>query len=106
MATVRGSGSITVESGARKVERKTFTRQGGMCPRCEGRGAVSDIDLTQLFDGSKSLAEGAIIVPGWTTDNFFAVKPYLEAGFLDPDKPVHKYTRPNCTTSSTTSRPG
>jgi excinuclease UvrABC ATPase subunit len=93
MATVRGSGSITVESGARKVERKTFTRQGGMCPRCEGRGAVSDIDLTQLFDGSKSLAEGAIIVPGWTTDNFFAVKPYLEAGFLDPDKPVHKYTK-------------
>jgi excinuclease UvrABC ATPase subunit len=93
MATVRGSGSITVESGARKAERKTFTRQGGMCPRCEGRGAVSDIDLTQLFDGSKSLAEGAIIVPGWTTDNFFAVKPYLEAGFLDPDKPVHKYTK-------------
>jgi excinuclease UvrABC ATPase subunit len=93
MATVRGSGSITVESGAPKAERKTFTRQGGMCPRCEGRGAVSDIDLTQLFDGSKSLAEGAIIVPGWTTDNFFAVKPYLEAGFLDPDKPVHKYTK-------------
>ena len=93
MATVRGSGSLTVETGARKVERKTFTRQGGMCPRCEGRGAVSDIDLTQLFDDSKSLAEGAIIVPGWTTDNFFAVKPYLEAGFLDPDKPLHKYTK-------------
>ena len=64
-----------------------------MCPRCEGRGAVSDIDLTQLFDDSKSLAEGAIIVPGWTLDNFFAVKPYLEAGFLDPDKPICKYTR-------------
>ena len=93
MATVRASGSITVERGARKVQRKTFTRQGGMCPRCEGRGAVSDIDLTQLFDDSKSLAEGAIIVPGWTLDNFFAVKPYLEAGFLDPDKPICKYTR-------------
>jgi excinuclease UvrABC ATPase subunit len=93
MATVRASGSITVERGARKVERKTFTRQGGMCQRCEGRGAVSDVDLTQLFDDSKSLAEGAIIVPGWTTDNFFAVKPYLEAGFLDPDKPIRKYTK-------------
>jgi excinuclease UvrABC ATPase subunit len=93
LATVRASGSITVERGARKAERKTFTRQGGMCPRCEGRGAVSDIDLTQLFDDSKSLVEGAIIVPGWTTDNFFAVKPYLEAGFLDPDKPIRKYTK-------------
>jgi excinuclease UvrABC ATPase subunit len=93
MATVRASGAITVERGARQAERKTFTRQGGMCPRCEGRGTVSDIDLAQLFDRSKSLAEGAIIVPGWTTENFFAVKPYLEAGFLDPDKPVHKYSK-------------
>ncbi len=93
MATVRASGSITVERGDRKAERKTFTRQGGMCQRCEGRGAVSDLDLTQLFDDSKSLAEGAIIVPGWTLDNFFAVKPYLESGFLDPDKPIRKYTK-------------
>ena len=93
MATARGSGSITVERGARKVERKTFTRHGGMCPRCEGRGAISDIDLTQLLDDSKSLAEGAIIVPGWTIDNFFAVKPYLEAGFLDraqADPQIHQ----------------
>ncbi len=93
MATVRASGSITVERGAGKAERKTFTRQGGMCPRCEGRGETSDIDLTQLFDDSKSLAEGAIIVPGWTIDNFFAVKPYLEAGLLDPDKPIRRYTK-------------
>ena len=93
MATVRASGSMTVERGARKAERKTFTRQGGMCPRCEGRGDVSDIDLSQLLDDSKSLAEGAIIVPGWTVDNFFAVKPYLEAGFLDRDKPIREYTK-------------
>ena len=93
MATVRASGSMTAERGAGKAQRKTFTRQGGMCWRCEGRGAVSDIDLTELFDASKSLAEGAIIVPGWTIDNFFAVKPYLEAGFLDRDKPIRKYTK-------------
>jgi excinuclease UvrABC ATPase subunit len=93
MPTARGSGSITVERGARKVERKTFSRQGGMCPRCEGRGTISDIDLTQLFDDSKSLAEGAIIVPGWTIDNFFAVKPYLEAGILDSHKPLRRYTK-------------
>ncbi len=93
MATVRARGSITVERGTGKTERKTFTRQGGMCALCEGRGAVSDVDLSQLFDDSKSLAEGAIVVPGWTIDNFFAVKPYLEAGFLDPDKPIRKYTK-------------
>src|SRR5580698_2765227 len=93
VASVRASGAITVERGAAKTVRATFTRTGGMCPRCEGRGTVSDIDLTQLFDDSKSLAEGAIIVPGYTVDNFFAVRPYLESGILDPDKPVRKYTK-------------
>jgi excinuclease UvrABC ATPase subunit len=64
-----------------------------MCPRCEGLGTVSDIDLTQLFDDSKSLAEGAITIPGWTVDNFFAVRPYLESGILDPGKPIRTYTK-------------
>jgi excinuclease UvrABC ATPase subunit len=93
VASVRASGAITIERGAGKTVRQTFTRTGGMCPRCEGRGTVSDIDLTQLFDDSKSLADGAIIVPGWTVDNFFAVKPYLEAGLLDRDKPIRSYTK-------------
>jgi len=93
VASVRASGAITVERGAGQTVRATFTRTGGMCPRCEGRGAVSDIDLTQLFDDSKSLAEGAIIIPGYTVDNFFAVRPYLESGILDPDKPIRKYTK-------------
>jgi excinuclease UvrABC ATPase subunit len=93
VASVRASGAITVERGAGKTVRKTFTRTGGMCPRCEGLGTVSDIDLAQLFDDSKSLADGAIIVPGYTVDNFFAVRPYLESGILDPDKPVRTYTK-------------
>jgi excinuclease UvrABC ATPase subunit len=93
VASVRASGAITIERGAGQTVRQTFTRTGGMCPRCEGRGAVSDMDLTQLFDDSKSLAEGAIIVPGYTVDNFFAVRPYLESGILDPDKPVRQYTK-------------
>jgi excinuclease UvrABC ATPase subunit len=93
VASVRASGSITVERGTAQTVRKTFTRAGGMCPRCEGRGTVSDMDLTQLFDDTKSLAEGAIIIPGYTVDNFFAVRPYLESGILDPDKPVHRYTK-------------
>jgi excinuclease UvrABC ATPase subunit len=93
VASVRASGAITIERGAGQTVRKSFTRTGGMCPRCEGLGTVSDMDLTQLFDDSKSLAEGAIIVPGYTVDNFFAVRPYLESGILDPDKPVRKYTK-------------
>ncbi len=93
VASVRASGAITVERGGGKTVRKTFTRAGGMCPRCEGRGSVSDIDLTQLFDDSKSLAEGAIIIPGYTVDAFWTVRPYIESGLLDPDKPIRKYSK-------------
>jgi excinuclease UvrABC ATPase subunit len=91
--SVRASGAITIERGAHKTVRATFTRAGGMCPRCEGLGTVSDIDLTQLFDDSKSLAEGAISIPGWTVDSFWTVRPYIESGFLDPNKPIRKYTK-------------
>jgi excinuclease UvrABC ATPase subunit len=91
--SVRASGAITVERGAGKTVRATFTRLGGMCPRCEGMGTVSDMDLTQLFDDSKSLAEGAITIPGYTVDSFWTVRPYIESGFLDPNKPIRKYTK-------------
>jgi excinuclease UvrABC ATPase subunit len=93
VASVRASGSITVERGASKTVRKTYTRAGGMCPRCEGRGTVSDIELAQLFDDSKSLAEGAITIPGYTVDSFWTVRIFAEAGILDPDKPIGKYTK-------------
>ncbi|MER6824501.1 excinuclease ABC subunit UvrA [Streptosporangium sp. NPDC000563] len=93
VATVRASGAITVERGARKAEKATFTRIGGMCVRCEGRGAVSDIDLTQLYDDSKSLAEGAFTIPGWKSDSFWTVRVYAESGFVDPDKPIRDYTK-------------
>jgi excinuclease UvrABC ATPase subunit len=92
-ASVRASGAMTIERGAGKTVRKTYSRAGGMCPHCEGRGSISDVDLTQLFDDSKSLAEGAIIVPGYTVDNFFAVRPYLESDLLDPNKPIRKFTK-------------
>ncbi|GAA2143626.1 excinuclease ABC subunit UvrA [Kitasatospora kazusensis] len=90
--SVRASGAITVERGAKKAVKATFHRTGGMCPRCEGRGAVSDIDLTQLFDDSKSLAEGAITVPGYTTDAHWTTRIFTESGFLDPEKPIRRYT--------------
>ena len=91
--SVRASGEITVERGGSKTVQRSFSRTGGMCPSCEGRGTVSDFDLSQLYDESKSLTEGAIVVPGYTVDNFFAVRPFLESGILDPDKPIRKYTK-------------
>jgi len=91
--SVRASGAITIERGASKTVRATFSRIGGMCPRCEGRGTVSDMDLTQLFDDSKSLAEGAITIPGYKTDSWWTTGIFIESGFLDPDKPIRKYTK-------------
>ncbi|WP_314242757.1 excinuclease ABC subunit UvrA [Streptomyces sp. DSM 40907] len=95
VASVRASGGITVERGEAKTKtvKATFSRTGGMCVRCEGRGSVSDIDLTQLYDDSKSLAEGAFTIPGWKSDSFWTVRVYAESGFLDPDKPIRKYTK-------------
>ncbi|SKA38720.1 excinuclease ABC, A subunit [Marinactinospora thermotolerans DSM 45154] len=90
-ASVRASGAITVERGAAKAVKQTYSRTGGMCPRCEGMGNVTDIDLTQLYDDSKSLAEGAITVPGYNADGWL-VGIFRASGFLDPDKPIRDYT--------------
>src|ERR671937_2494282 len=91
--SVRASGAITIERGASKTVRATFTRTGGMCPRCEGRGTVSDIDLTEVFDDSKSLAEGAITVPGYKVDSWWTTGVFIESGFLDPNKPIRTYSK-------------
>ncbi len=90
--SVRASGAITVERGGGKTVKKSFSRAGGMCPRCEGRGSVSDIDLTELFDESKSLAEGAIKIPGYTSGGW-NYRLYAASGFFDPDKPIRKFTK-------------
>jgi excinuclease UvrABC ATPase subunit len=89
--SVRASGAITIARGEGETIKKTVTVTGGMCPRCEGMGTVSDIDLTQLFDESKSLAEGAITIPGYNPDGWM-VRIFSESGFLDPDKPIRDYT--------------
>ncbi|MFJ6380919.1 ATP-binding cassette domain-containing protein [Kitasatospora sp. NPDC092039] len=91
--SISGAGAVTVERAGRTVkERRSFSITGGMCPRCEGRGTVSDIDLTQLFDDSRSISEGAITIPGWKTDSWWTVGVYANSGFLDPDKPIREYT--------------
>ncbi|OXS36854.1 ATP-binding cassette domain-containing protein [Streptomyces sp. XY006] len=94
-ASVSASGGIRVDRGAEKTKtvKATFSRTGGMCTRCEGRGKVSDIDLTQLYDDSKSIAEGAFTIPGWKSDNVWTVGLYAQSGFLDPNKPIRRFTK-------------
>ncbi|MEE1772663.1 excinuclease ABC subunit UvrA [Streptomyces sp. JV185] len=95
VASVQASGAFKVDRGADRTRtvKRTFTRTGGMCTRCEGRGTVSDIDLTQLYDDSKSIAEGAFTIPGWKSDSFWTVRVYAESGLLDPDKPIRRFTK-------------
>ncbi|MFJ8733457.1 ATP-binding cassette domain-containing protein [Streptomyces bauhiniae] len=92
VASVQASGAIKVDKGARRAEKVTFSRTGGMCPRCEGRGAVTDIDLTQLYDDTKSLREGALTIPGYSVDGWYG-RIYTGCGFFDPDKPIAKFTK-------------
>jgi excinuclease UvrABC ATPase subunit len=91
--TRRASGAMTAEKG--KGERKVVRNVvylGGMCSRCEGTGSVKDIDLTQCYDESKSLNEGALAIPGYTPDSWVGWI-FKASGVLDPDKPIHKYTK-------------
>ncbi len=92
VASISGAGAVTMEKGGQTVkERREFTITGGMCPRCEGMGTVNDIDLTQLYDDSRSLHEGALTIPGYTADGW-GVKIFTGSGFLDPDKPIRDFT--------------
>ncbi|MEV0718160.1 excinuclease ABC subunit UvrA [Asanoa sp. NPDC050611] len=91
--SVRASGAITVERGGKtKAEKATFNRLGGMCPRCEGMGSVNDMDLSQLYDDSKSLNEGALTVPGYSMDGWYG-RIFRGSGFFDPDKPIRKFNK-------------
>ena len=91
VASLTGATTATVDRGAGEEVAAEFTVTGGMCPRCEGRGEVSEIDVSQLVDESRSLAEGAITVPGYTADGWL-VRIFTESGFMDPTKPVREFT--------------
>ncbi|MEU9329348.1 excinuclease ABC subunit UvrA [Streptomyces canus] len=93
VASISGAGAVTMERGGQTVkERRSFSIVGGMCPRCEGRGTVNDIDLTQLYDDSKSLAEGAMTIPGYKAGGW-NYRLYSESGFFDADKPIRRFTK-------------
>ena len=93
-ASVSASGGFTVDRGADKTrtEKVSFSRTGGMCTHCEGRGTVSDIDLTQLYDDSKSLSEDPFTIPTYTGGGW-VVRVIAESGFFDKEKPIREYTK-------------
>jgi excinuclease UvrABC ATPase subunit len=92
--SVTASGAITIERGAgkTKTQKATFTRLGGMCPRCEGMGSVTDFDLSALYDNTKSLNEGALTIPGYSMDGWYG-RIFRGCGFFDPDKPIRTFTK-------------
>ncbi|GAB7192585.1 excinuclease ABC subunit UvrA [Kineococcus sp. NUM-3379] len=92
VASISGSGAVAIERGGETVrEKRSFSITGGMCLRCEGMGSVTDFDLTQLYDDSRSLNEGALTIPGYTMEGWYG-RIYRGCGFFDPDKPIREYT--------------
>src|SRR6187402_2711780 len=93
VASISGAGAVTMERGGREVkERRSFSVTGGMCLRCEGRGNVSDFDLTALYDDTKSLNEGALTIPGYSMEGWYG-RIFRGCGFFDADKPIAKFTK-------------
>jgi excinuclease UvrABC ATPase subunit len=93
VASASGAGAMTTTKGGREVkERRSFSITGGMCPRCEGMGKVSDFDLTALYDASKSINDGAITIPGYSMDGWYG-RIFNGCGFFDCDKPIARFTR-------------
>jgi excinuclease UvrABC ATPase subunit len=93
VASISGAGAVTIERAGKTVkERRSFAITGGMCPRCEGRGSVNDIDLTALYDASKSLNDGALTIPGYSMDGWYG-RIFRGCGYFDPDKPIAKFTK-------------
>ncbi|WP_020673452.1 ATP-binding cassette domain-containing protein [Amycolatopsis nigrescens] len=93
VASISGAGAVKLERAGKTVkERRSFSITGGMCPRCEGRGSINDIDLTQLYDDSKSLNEGALTIPGYSMEGWYG-RIFRGCGFFDPDKPIRKFTK-------------
>ncbi|TDT29047.1 ATP-binding cassette domain-containing protein [Naumannella halotolerans] len=88
--SVSGSGALKVGDG--KAEKVSYTRTGGMCPTCEGRGRVNDVDLDELYDAEKSLNEGPFKIPGYSMDGWYG-RIFIGSGFFDPDKPIKSYSK-------------
>ena len=92
VASISGVGAVTFErAGVTTKERRDFTITGGQCPTCEGMGTANDIDLTQLYDDSKSIKDGAFTIPGYSADGW-GVRIFSESGIVPADKPIREFT--------------
>jgi excinuclease UvrABC ATPase subunit len=90
--TRKASGAMTADKGrGERTVVRDLVFLGGMCPRCEGMGQINDIDLSQLYDDTKSLSEGALTIPGYTAEGWY-MRTFSAIG-IDPDKPIRKYTK-------------
>jgi excinuclease UvrABC ATPase subunit len=93
VASISGAGAVTLERGGKTTkERRSFSITGGMCPRCEGRGSVSDFDLSEMYDDTKSLNDGALTIPGYSMDGWYG-RIYRGCGYFDADKPIREFTK-------------
>ncbi|MFG1922557.1 ATP-binding cassette domain-containing protein [Cryptosporangium sp. NPDC048952] len=93
VASISGAGAVTVNKGGQTVkERREFSITGGMCPRCEGRGSVNDINLSALYDEDKSLNESAILIPGYSMEGWYG-RIFRGVGYFDPAKPIKKFSK-------------
>ncbi|MDO4258593.1 MAG: excinuclease ABC subunit UvrA [Actinomycetaceae bacterium] len=91
--SVTGAGAVTVTKGERKLaQKKSFSIVGGMCPKCEGRGEVSDLNLDEIVDMDRSIDDGAILVPGYKVGGW-SVRQYSESGFFPSDKPLRSLNK-------------
>jgi excinuclease ABC A subunit len=93
VASISGAGAVTFERGGTTTkERRSFSITGGMCPRCEGMGSVTDVDLSALYDDNLSLDEGALTIPGYSMDGWYG-RIFRGCGFFDPGKPIKRFTK-------------
>jgi excinuclease UvrABC ATPase subunit len=91
--TRKASGAMTVDKGeGERIVVRNVVYHGGMCPRCEGMGSVTDFDLSQLYDENKSLNEGALTIPGYSMEGWYG-RIFRGCGFFDPDKPIRRFTK-------------
>jgi excinuclease UvrABC ATPase subunit len=91
--TRKASGAMTVDKGeGERIVVRGAVYHGGMCPRCEGMGSVTDFDLSALYEDSKSLNQGALTIPGYSMDGWYG-RIFRGSGFFDPDKPIRRYTK-------------
>jgi excinuclease UvrABC ATPase subunit len=87
------TGSMTADKGAgERLVVRNAVYHGGMCPRCEGMGSVTDFDLTALYDATKSLSEGALTIPGYSMDGWYG-RIFSGSGYFNMDKPIGKFTK-------------